>query len=171
MDFTNGADRILFIKIAGNWLPVGCLTDNSFEENAEMMDTTTRDNGGWATSRPVMQSYGIGFNGLQLNTTVAGGNFGVVSYDMLKQLKRGKTLIEWKIEGTVWPIIDYGKGFISSIGEANAIDELMSFSGQIVGFGEPLSTQKGTTVLNSGSNINEVINTGNVNEIIKTKDI
>lgn len=169
MDFTKGEDRILFLKITGNWLPVGCLTDNSFEESAEMMDTTTRDNGGWATSRPVMQSYTINFNGLQLNTTVVGGNFNVISYDRLKQLKRNRTLLDWKIEGTIWPIVDYGKGYIQNIGEANVVEELMSFSGSITGFGEPKMTEKGTPILNTGDP-NEWLNNGNSNEVIKTEE-
>ncbi len=166
MEFTNGQDRILFIKLNGNWLPVGCLTDNSMQESAEMIDTTTRDNQGWTTSRPVLQSYSIGFNGLQLNTTVAGGNFNAASYDKLKQLKRDKTLLDWKIEGTVYPIVDYGQGYTTQLSEANNIDEFMSFSGTITGYGKPLMAQKGTTMLNTGDP-NEVINDGNTNEIIR----
>lgn len=170
MDFTNGQDRILFLKINGNWLPIGCLTDNSMDESAEFLDTTTRDNQGWTTSRPIMQSYSIGFNGLQMNTTVSGGNFNVASYDKLKQLKRDKILLDWKIQGTIYPIVDYGKAYINSLSEANAVDELMSFSGSMTGFGKPLMAELGTTVLNSGDP-NEVINNGNPNEIIKTEDI
>lgn len=170
MEFINGVDRIVFFYINGVWLPIGCLTDNSMEESAELMDTTTRDNKGWSTARPVMQSYSISFNGLQLNTTVAGGNFNAVSYDRLKQLKRAKILIDWKIEGTLYPIVDYGKAYISSLGEANNIDEFMSFSCSLTGFGEPLMAEKGTNVLNTG-NPNEVVNNGDPNVIIKTEVI
>src|SRR4051812_37835934 len=126
MDFTNGQDRILFLKINGNWLPIGCLNDNSMDETSEFIDTTTRDNQGWATSRPLMQSYNLSFNGLQLNTTVSGGNFTIASYDKLKQLKRDKTLLDWKIQGTIYPIVDYGQGYLAQLSEANAIDEFMS---------------------------------------------
>ena len=170
MEFFNGSDRILFLKLNGNWLPVGCLTDNSMDESSEMIDTTTRDNAGWTTSRPVLQSYSIGFNGLQMNTTVSGGNFGVASYDKLKELKRDKILLNWKLEATDYPIVDYGQGYIVSLGETNVIDEFMSFSGSITGFGKPLMVQKGTTVLNSGDP-NELLNTGDTNEIIKIGQI
>lgn len=170
MDFFNGADRILYLKIFGNWIPIGCLTDNSMEESAEMLDTTTRDNQGWTTSRPVLQSYSLSFNGLQLNTTVSGGNFNVASYDKLKQLKRDKTLLDWKIEGSLYPIVDYGKAYLTSLGESNNIDEFMTFSGSMTGFGKPLMTEKGTTVLNTGD-VNEILNNGNPNEIIKTEEI
>lgn len=170
MEFVNGQDRVLYVKINGNWLPIGCLTDNSMDETAELLDTTTRDNQGWTTSRPIIQSYNIGFNGLQLNTTIVGGDFTVTSYDKLKQLKRDKVLIDWKLEGILYKIVDYGKGYISSISETNVIDEFMSFNGSITGFGKPLMTEKGTNVLNSG-NPNEVINNGDPNVIIKTEEI
>jgi hypothetical protein len=111
MDFVNGEDRILYVKINGAYLPIGCLTDNSFEESVEFLNTTTRDNGGWNTSRPLNQQYSIPFNGVQVNSTLAGGNFNVASYDKLKQLKRNRQLIDWKIQGTVYPIVDYGKGY------------------------------------------------------------
>jgi hypothetical protein len=66
---------LLFIKVNGVFLPIGCLTANSMEESSEFIDTTTRDNEGWTTSRPVMQSYNLSFSSLQVNTTIGGGNF------------------------------------------------------------------------------------------------
>lgn len=120
MDFINGEDRILFIKINANWLPIGCLTDNSMQESIEMIDTTTRDNAGWSTSTPLVQSYSISFSGLQLNSTVVGGNFNIASYDKLKQLKRDRILLDWKIQGVVHPVVDYGKFYINEqIGRAH----------------------------------------------------
>ena len=170
MEFINGSDRILYLRLDGSWTPVACLTDNSFDETSEFLDTTTRDNQGWTTSRPIMQSYNIGFNGLQLNSTVAGGNFGVNSYDKLKLLKRDKRLLDWKIEGTLYPIVDYGKGYIADLSETNVIDEFLSFSGSITGFGKPLTATVGTTVLNTGDP-EEILNSGDPNEMIKIEDI
>lgn len=170
MEFYKGEDRILYLKLLGAWLPIACLTDNPFSETSEFIDTTTRDNGGWTTSRPNMQSYNISFNGLQLNTSVACGTFTVISYDKLKQLKRSKTLLDWKIEGN-FPVVDYGKAYIQELSEANAVDEFLTFSGSLVGFGIPLTTTKGTDVLNSG-NPNEIIQTTTSGtEILRTKAI
>lgn len=170
MNFTNGEDRILFIKQNAVWLPIGCLTDNSMEESSEMLDTTTRDNKGWNTSVPLVQSYSISFNGLQLNTTVVGGEFGIASYDKLKQLKRDRILLDWKIQGTIYPIVDYGKFYINSISEANTVGEFMSFSGTATGFGKPLTTQLGMTVLNNGDP-NVIVNNGDPNVIIRTREL
>lgn len=150
MDFINGEDRILFIKIGGIYLPIGCLSGNTIDENTEMIDTTTRDNKGWATSAPTLQDYIIGFSGLQVNSTLVGGSFNVASYDKLKSIKRGRIKIEWKIQGTKYPIVDYGFGYITALGSVENVEEFMSFSGTITGFGEPLVTSIGTVLLNNG---------------------
>ena len=169
MEFTNGEDRILFVKWQGSWLPVGCLIGNTLSESSEMMETTTRDNDGWATSRPIKQSYSVGFNGLQVNTTVDGGNFDEASHDRLKILKRNKTLLDWKIQGIIFPIVDYGKGYISELSETSNVDEFLSFSGSLVGFGMPKTTTLYETVLNNGDP-NIILTTNpDDNLIIKTK--
>lgn len=170
MEFINGEDRLLFFKINNSWLPVGCLTDNTLDESSEFLDTTTRDNKGWSSSRPILQSYTISFAGLQINTTVAGGSFDVASLDKLKQLKRSRTLVDWKFQGTKYPIVDYGKCYISDLSDPNVVGELISFSGSAVGFGEPLTASLGTTVLNNGDP-NVLINNGDPNIIIRTSEL
>lgn len=150
MEFYNGNDRILYIKQNGVWLPIGCLTGNSISESSEMLQTTTRDNDGWATSRPMMQNYSISFEGLQINTTVAGGTFTVASYDKLKLLKRSKILLDWKIQGATFPVVDFGKCYVTEISEASQVDDFLSFSGVLTGYGLPRVTTVGQFVLNDG---------------------
>lgn len=168
MDYVNGEDRILFIKYNGVYLPIGCLTGNTIDETTEMINTTTRDNQGWATSAPVLQSYSIGFSGLQINTTVVGGNFNIASYDKLTVIKRDKIRIEWKIQGSIFPVVDYGEGYITDLGSAENVGEFMSFSGSITGFGKPLKTTLGTVLLNNGDP-NVVIQTNDTGlELLRT---
>jgi len=150
MDFVNGEDRILYVKYNGVYLPVGCLTGNGISDNTEMIDTTTRDNKGWKTQRPLVQGYSVSFSGLQINSTLVGGNFNVASYDKLIQFKRSKLLLEWKIQGSKYPIVDYGFGHIESIESTENVAEFMSFSGNLIGFGKPLTTSLGTVLLNNG---------------------
>ena len=92
-DFKNGLYKIVYIYVNGDYKPIGCLTGNSFSESSEMLDTTTRDNAGWKTSTPTLQSYNISFDGLVINTLFNGGDFTKVSYDRIRQLKRNRTLI------------------------------------------------------------------------------
>lgn len=170
MNYYKGEDRILYVKVNGDWLPIGCLTDNSMEESSEMLNTTTRDNGGWTTSRPIMQSYNLSFSGIQLNTTIAGGNFTVASYDKLQQLKRDKLLLDWKVQGSVYPIVNYGKCHITSLSDTNAVGEFVTFSGTMEGFGKPLTQSLGATVLNNGDP-NVIVNNGDPNILIRTNEI
>jgi len=171
MDYFNGNDRILYIKYLGNWLPIGCLTANSLSESSEILPTTTRDNNGWATGRPAMQNYSISFDGLQVNTVVTGGTFTIASYDRLKLLKRSKTLLDWKIEGSLFPTVDYGKCYITEISESAAVDDFLTFSGVLTGYGMPLTKGKGEFVLNDGDP-NVVITTSvTADLIIRTSDV
>lgn len=165
-----GDDRILYLKINGNWLPIGCLTSNSITESSELLQTTTRDNDGWATSRPTMQNYSISFDGLQINTTISGGNFEAASYDRLKLLKRNKTLLDWKIQGTIFPVVDYGKCYINELSEASSVDDLLTFSGTLTGYGKPLVRSLGEFVLNDGDPNVLIVTNEDANFIIKTKD-
>lgn len=170
MDYYQGQDRILYIKVLGNYLPIACLIDNPFSETSEFIDTTTRDNAGWTTSRPTNQSYNISFEGIQVNSSVAGGNFTVVSFDKLKELKRNRTLLEWKIEGD-FPVVDYGKCYIQELSEATPVNDFITFSGTLVGFGKPLTTTKGTNVLNNGNPLVVVVTDPTATQIIRTKQL
>ena len=164
MEYTLGEDRILYIKINGNFLPIGCLTENSFEENVEFLDTTTKDNLGWRTSRPLSQDYTVSFSGLQVNSTVAGGNFDVASYDKLKEIKRGRILLDWKIQGTIYPVVDYGKAYISTLSESNVVGEFITFSGSLQGYGVPLMATTQLVLLNNGDPT-KIVQDGNNNLI------
>lgn len=166
MNYVNGEDRILFLKIDGNYMPIGCLTGNNLDKSAELLDTTTRDNKGWKTSRPVMKDYVISFSGLQVNSTMAGGSFNVASYDKLDKLFNISALLDWKIQGTIFPVVNYGKCYISSLGEVNNVGEFMSFSGVLTGYGEPLVQDLGGVLLNNGDP-NIIINSGDPDELIK----
>lgn len=170
MSYYLGEDRILFVKVNNAWLPIGCLTDNAMDESSEFIDTTTRDNQGWKTSRPTVQEYNISFSGIQINTTVAGGNFNVASHDKLEQLKHDRILVDWKVQGTVYPIVKYGKCYISTLSDANPVGELVTFSGTAIGYGKPLSASLGTVVLNNGDP-NVIVNNGDPNILLRTNEL
>lgn len=138
--FINGSLKLLYIKWDGEYLPIGCLTSNSFSESVEMLDTTTRDNGGWKTSIPTMQSYNISFDGLIINTRFSGGDFTKISYDRLRDLKRSRTKIEWKTQDQELTFIDIGFGYITELSDSANVDEFISFNATIQGFGAPIST-------------------------------
>lgn len=165
MENYKGEDRILYIKIDDLFVPIGCLTENSFSESIDTIDTTTRENMGWTSSRPVTQSYSISFSGIQILTTTDNGDDTKASYDRLKSLKRDRILLDWQIKGTNFPIVDYGKCFITDLSEATPVNELITFSGTLTGYGEALTTSVDSTLLlNNGTNTT-IVEDGNTNLI------
>jgi hypothetical protein len=132
----NGTYSVFYIKWQGNFLPIGCLTSDTFDEEVEMLDTTTNDNNGWKTSIPTRQRYNISFDGLIKNTNFDSGDSTKISLDRLKVLKRARTLIEWKTEDAQLVVIATGFGYITSLSNSANIDEFISFNCEIEGFGE-----------------------------------
>lgn len=134
MDFINGTLQILYIKIDEVYLPIGCLTDNSFSESVDMLDTTVRTNtDGWKTAVPTNQSYSISFSGLVPRESLVAD---FVTFYQLQQLKRNRTQLEWKLEGGL-DATEYGEGYINSISRPSNIDEFISFSASLQGQGKP----------------------------------
>ena len=160
----DGTYSILYIKWEDEFLPIGCLTSDSFSEDIEMLDSTTRDNAGWKTSTPTNQSYNISFDGVIKNTNFNGGDFTKISLDRLRVLKRSRTLIEWKTQDNNLIFIDSGFGHITSLSKDASTDEFISFSANIEGYGSPYSTTGITFTLSDGNN--NTIEDGNNNEII-----
>lgn len=160
----DGTYRLVYIEWEDVFLPIGCLTGDSFSENAEMLDTTTRDNNGWKTSLPTNQSYNISFDGLIINTNFNGGDFSKISLDRLRLLKRNRTLINWKIQDTNLIFVDSGQGYITDLSDSSSVDEYITFNCNIEGYGEPTSTSAQVFKLQDGAN--NIIENGNNNEII-----
>ena len=133
MGFINGDIELLYFKIDGIYTPIGCLTSNSFNEEVDMLNTTTRQDAGWESSRPTMQRYSISFAGLVTDDI----NFSnVVSYASIRNLKRQRTLIDWKISrGNGYD--DYGQAYITNVSDSAEVESFVSFEGSMVGYGEP----------------------------------
>ena len=134
----NGSYSILYIKWAGSFLPIGCLTSNGFSEDVEMIDVN-RGSVAWKTRFPTNQGYNISFDGLVKDTNSATGDSTKISLDRLRVLKRSGTLIEWKTQDSNLVFVDSGFGYINSLSKSSSIDEFISFNATIEGFGKPFS--------------------------------
>ena len=152
--FIDGAYRILYLKYNGVYLPVSCLTSESFSETREMLDTTTQDNSGmWKTQTPTKQGYNISFEGLVLRTIVLGQENSGITQTILKNMKRTGELIEWKMQSSTDIYVSSGKGHITSIGDSSTIDEFISFNAEIEGYGEIVETTVELSMLQSNLQI------------------
>lgn len=150
-DFNNGTYRLLYIYVDGEYFPIGCLINNSFSEQSDMLGTTTRQNaGGWKTSIPTNQSYNISFSGLVTANDRSGA---ILTYDKIKSLKRSKTLINWKSNNEQEGYSDFGLGYISSLSVNAEIDSFIDFSAEIIGYGEPITQPDDNDNLNYTLNV------------------
>ncbi len=132
--FYKGDEAILYLVVNDIDCPIACLTTNDFSEISEVIDTTTTDNNGWKTSKPTNQSYTITFGGLQVITQQAIPT--AYSLDNLQTLKRARTLVDWKIK-TEGVFEQTGSGYIVELSEAAPVNDYLSFTGTILGYGEP----------------------------------
>jgi len=149
-NFKNGTFKLLYIFITDTYFPIGCLTGNSFSEQSDMLETTTRQNaGGWKSSIPTNQSYNISFNGL-ITTDDKSGT--ILTYDDLQTLKRNKTKINWKTNSEKTGYSDFGMGYIRSLSNNAEVDSFIDFSCEIEGYGEPV------TQLDTQENLNYTLN-------------
>ena len=148
MDYIKGIEALLYIKQDGVNVPVACLTSNPINETSETIETTTRDNAGWRTSLPTLQSYSIPIEGVCIKDDADSGN-NVFSYRRLRELKRNRTIFEWEIRTLNGYYIDYGKGYISTISQTDSVEGFQGFSAEIVGFGKPLETDTRIRVLSN----------------------
>jgi len=142
----SGNDSILFLRLQGELVPIGCLTENSFSEETQLLPTTTRQTSGWATARANNQSYSISFSGLQVFTVL--GGVGLLSLDRLQILKRNRTLLLWEeVRGN--NLVQRGRGYITQLDSENPVNQDALFSGVIQGFGAPELVLQGT-ILSDG---------------------
>jgi|ETNvirenome_6_85_1030632.scaffolds.fasta_scaffold95312_2 predicted secreted protein len=149
-DFKNGVYKLLYIYVDNEYFPIGCLTSNSFSEQSDMLETTTRQNaGGWKTSIPTNQSYSISFSGL-ITTSENGNN---LSYRDIQALKRNKTQFYWKTNSEVSGYFDFGRGYITSLSSNAEIDSFIDFSAEIIGYGEVITQEEDQSALNYTLNV------------------
>lgn len=156
MAFWKGTNTILYIKSSGVYYPIGCLTENSFSETIDTLDKANNETGGWKSIEVLNQGFEISFSAIWDESQT-------ISYNEIKTLKRNRTLIEWKIADDLGQFVDYGSGYFTNIELNSSIDEFITFSGTILGYGVPTSTSEREYILEDGLG-NEIID-GNGNSI------
>ena len=131
-NFYKGSTQILYLLIDDIQVPISCLTSNSFTESVDMLETTTQDNRGWKTGRPLNQGFNISFSGIQVES-----NFALptqASLDILKIFKRRRELVNWFI-ATESTFVEGGSGYITDLTDSSTAEGLLEFSGTILGYG------------------------------------
>lgn len=146
MNFIRGKESLFYIKKNNVWFPVACLTSSPFSEESEVIDTTTRDNNGWKTSLATNQSYSIQLSGMVVQDDEDSGN-NVVSYRELRNMKRSREIIDWKIETLDGYYVDSGRAIITQISCDDPAEGWISFSATLQGYGAPDQSNERVYVL------------------------
>lgn len=136
-----GKESLFFIKKNQTWFPVGCLTSSPMSEEVEMINTTTRENEGWATDLPTNQSYSISLNGLMVKDDEDSGAE-ILSYRELRVKKRNLEMIEWKRTTLDGYYVDSGKAHITAISDSDEVDGFITFQATLKGFGKPIESNE-----------------------------
>ena len=141
MSFLNGNNSILSILRSGVFRPIACLTSNSTAETVTFNEVQTKCDPGVIISTANAYSYSKSLDGILTNTTAAGGDTALASWDYLSSIMRTKTLIYWK-EAIGSPVIinEFGEGYIESLEMTAASGENITFTATIKGNGDIVRT-------------------------------
>jgi hypothetical protein len=121
MSFINSNDCIL--KWNGN--PIACLTSNNLSENLSFINTSGRTEKGALTVIPVANSYTISFDAVFVSDLE-------MSWQDLSLAVRSMQLGDWEMTG-----VDLmGFGYLSSLDIVADAGGIITFTGQIIGYGE-----------------------------------
>jgi hypothetical protein len=145
--FYDGGFFMLYIRNAGAWKPIACLTSNGLSETWDFAETVTKCDPGVTRRRPTTYSYEIPFEGVFTDTSGAGGDTAKASWDTIKNLARAKTLTEYQIAlltpgGSENPdfAAQYGTAYFSTLEITATEGELITFSGTLLGDGDITET-------------------------------
>lgn len=145
--FYSGSLFMLYIRNAGTWKPVACLTSNGISESWDFAETVTKCDPGVTRRKPTTYSYEIPFEGVFTDTSGAGGDTAKASWDTIKNLARAKTLTEYQIallrnDGTEEPnfAAQFGAAYFSALEITGAEGEFITFSGTLLGDGDITET-------------------------------
>lgn len=135
-----GKDSLFYIYYNSVWFPVACLKSSPLNEQSDELPTTTRDNNGWKSSLPTMQSYNIELDGIM---TYDGENQSVLSYRKLRSFKRNRELIQWQRRTLDNLFVDTGYAYITAISDNDGVDGEISFNASLKGYGMPTENDPG----------------------------
>lgn len=132
----NGDNIILYIKDAGVFKPIGCLTSNRLTKTTTFKEIRTKCDPK-RTFREVDQiRYTLSFSGLNIDSTSYLGQEDKASHDLLEEKQASEIEIEWRMS-TGLPIVKnyFGTGYISSLELEADAGEFSTFTGTLQGYG------------------------------------
>lgn len=140
MSRAKGKESRIYVQYpSSNWELISCEMSHDFQEDTEMVGTTTRDNNGWKTHLPTVQSFTLSFTAMIEKDEM--GVDGKVSYIHFVNMKRTAFRVKFRREiqyqGESKFFRDEGFAYITSLGAAAEVDGFVIFDVSLIGDGEP----------------------------------
>lgn len=122
------------VIIPGNFEPIGCLTQNSWETSTATIDTSSKCSGRFTSALPGDKSATASGEGNAISDADAAAA-GLINHNRLAQLDKEGTTVWLAMYDTVLNTVRYGKAFITAYSDAapRAAAQTFSVSWQIVG--------------------------------------
>jgi len=122
------------VVIPGDFEPIGCLTQNSWETSTATIDTSSKCSGRFTSSLPGDKSATASGEGFAISDAdaVTGG---LVNHNGLAALDKAGTIVWLALYDTALNTVRYGKAFITAYSDSapRAAGQTFSVSWQIVG--------------------------------------
>ena len=140
--FIKGEDMLLFVWISPAYLPIACLTSNSFNKAKTIIETTTKCDPSVVIRGSGTRSYELPFEGIYIDTTSATGDDTKASHDRLRALFNTDDLQTWRMDTGLADVpYYYGSGIFNQLDiTSGSGDEFTSFTGNISGSGDETTT-------------------------------
>ena len=125
-----GDEILLYIEVSNVFVPIGCLTSQSMEENSELIEVSSNSPNGFRNYKTNLQTFSVSFEGVVTDN--------VFSLNDIRGVKRNRELRRYKIATIDGVLSDVFNAYVSDISEAANIGEFWTFSGSLKGNGKPI---------------------------------
>ena len=125
-----GDEILLYIEVSNVFVPIGCLTSQSMEENSELIEVSSNSTNGFRNYKTNLQTFSVSFEGIVTDN--------VFSLNDIKDVKRNREIRRYKIETLDSEFSDVFNAYMSDVSEAANVGEFWTFSGSLKGNGKPI---------------------------------
>jgi len=131
----HGKLGLLYIWDTSAYKPVACLTSNSLSTALSVIESNTKCDPGNTVRNANEFSYDISADGELVDTTSAGGETTLASWDWLLVKQMAKTDVVWKLDAGIADNDYYGTAIISDLNLDQPSDGNSTFSATLSGSG------------------------------------
>lgn len=132
--YTQGASRVLNLKVGSLYKPIACLTETSFSSVLEMIERVTICSAGKKESTPSKINRSISFSGIIMDTVeFGGGTVGSTIKELIKIQEdsvENKTVYTWQLSRGAGNVKNF-EAILSDVSDSFPAEGDATFSGTL----------------------------------------